>query len=159
MLPNDKPELLTMSIQMNIPYRWKAGRYVSAFLREIRDNAKIWANKCPQCGRVLLPPRIACGRCNVRTGDWIEMSDRGTVVSYMVNRQSFLDPTTGHPRPVPNTVGTIQLDGAPAVILHFLEEKDPQKLHLGMRVQAVFKPREERIGHILDILHFKTISD
>jgi uncharacterized OB-fold protein len=46
-------------------------------------------------------------------------------------------------------------------ILHLLEEvePDPVKIHIGMKVQAVWKPKEERQGAITDIKYFRPISE
>ena len=64
----------------------------------------------------------------------------------------------------PEMPAVIMLDGASALsessvimggIMHKLGEVDPQKVHIGMRVQAVWKPESEREGSITDILYFK----
>jgi uncharacterized OB-fold protein len=44
-------------------------------------------------------------------------------------------------------------------IMHLLGEVDPQKVKIGMRVQAVWKPPKEREGAITDILYFKPIEE
>lgn len=152
------PEHITMRTQMRIPYAYSAGLYIGRFLEELRDNEKIYANKCPKCGRLLLPPRIMCGRCSVRMGEWIEQGHKGTLVSFGVTIEPQVDVTTGENKKVPFTTAGIQLDGG-AAILHFLEETDASKLRLGMRVEAVFKPRKERQGLITDILHFKVVEE
>ena len=51
---------------------------------------------------------------------------------------------------------TILLDGG-VYLVHKLEEKDPEKLKAGMRVQAVWK-EEERGQGLNDILYFRTIE-
>ncbi|MFQ5925699.1 MAG: Zn-ribbon domain-containing OB-fold protein [Dehalococcoidia bacterium] len=152
-------ELLILPITYDVPYRWSAGEHVGRFLEELRDNARIYCNLCPKCGRAQVPPRPVCDRCHVRRGEWVELGHKGTVLTFVVVQQSFWDPTYGIMRPVPYTIGTIQLDGPPSSFTHLLEETDPEKLRIGMRVQAVFKPKEERRGHISDILHFKTIEE
>jgi uncharacterized OB-fold protein len=43
--------------------------------------------------------------------------------------------------------------------MHMLGEIDPKKVKIGMRVQAVWKPAEERQGSINDILYFKPIKE
>lgn len=159
MTQQTEQQYMVLPIELNIPYRWSAGIYVGRFFRELRDNASIYANKCPQCGRYLVPPRIVCGRCHVEMGDWVKVGPRGTLLAYTVCEQAFLDPGTGKPREVPYTAGCIQLDGAPVTITHFLKETNPEKLHISMRVQAVFRPRGERRGFITDILHFVTIEE
>jgi uncharacterized OB-fold protein len=41
--------------------------------------------------------------------------------------------------------------------MHLLGEVDPQQVEIGMKVQAVWKPAEEREGSILDIKYFKPV--
>lgn len=147
--------------EMNIPYNWGAGDFVGKALEELRDNGKIYANQCPQCGRFQLPPRMVCGRCHVEMEGfekWVEVGPQGTVLLFTVTVKSFLEPETGKPREVPYTVATIQLDGAPVAFEHFLEETDPEKIKVGMRVEALLKPKEQRKGDLRDILYFKTLK-
>jgi uncharacterized OB-fold protein len=147
--------------EMNIPYNWGAGAFVGKALEELRDNGTIYANQCPQCGRFHLPPRMVCGRCHVEMEGfekWVKVGPQGTVLLFTVTVRPFLEPETGKPRKVPYTVGTIQLDGAPVAFEHLLKETDPEKITVGMRVEAVFKPKEQRTGDLRDILHFKTLN-
>jgi uncharacterized OB-fold protein len=67
-------------------------------------------------------------------------------------------PNTGKMLEVPYSIGIILLDGAPVTLQHRLAESNTEKLKPGMRVEAVFKPKEQRLGDIFDIIHFKTIS-
>jgi uncharacterized OB-fold protein len=50
-------------------------------------------------------------------------------------------------------VGLVRLDGADTVLMHFLvDAADPE---IGMRVEAVLKPKSRRIGSILDVEGFR----
>ena len=117
-------------------------------------------SKCPECGRLQLPPAPACGRCHVGLGqDWLELSHKGTVISYSFVVDPMYDAGIGDMRPVPYTIAAIVLDGGPdAAFFHRLEEQDPEKVEVGLRVEAVFRPPEERNGTIEDIIHFRTIE-
>jgi len=59
----------------------------------------------------------------------------------------------------PQLPAVIEIDGASSGmgIMHMLGEVDPQEIEIGMRVQAVWKPAEERVGSITDIAYFKPI--
>ena len=61
----------------------------------------------------------------------------------------------------PEIPAVIEIDGASPLhgIMHLLGEVDPQSVHIGMRVQAVWKPPEERSGSITDILYFKPMEE
>lgn len=142
---------------MSIPCRLSTGPYMGRFLREIKENKRFVGNKCPECGRTMLPPRIVCALCHVEAEEWVVLSDKGSVVSFDVVFIPTINPMTGKMREVPYATGNVLLDGGDATIWHFLEEKDPAKVRIGMRVQAVFR-EEGRIGAITDILHFKTVE-
>jgi hypothetical protein len=43
--------------------------------------------------------------------------------------------------------------------MHMLGEVDPDTLEVGMRVQAVWKPTEQRVGAITDIAYFKPLVE
>nr|HID59432.1 Zn-ribbon domain-containing OB-fold protein [Desulfobacterales bacterium] len=152
-------EQVKISIRVEIPYLWTAGKYLARLYNEIKENERFVANKCPKCGRILFPPRIVCGRCHVRASDeWIELGPRGTVKDYTIVYYSMKDPSTGKPRPEPYPHAVIVLDGG-GLIQHYLEETDPEKLRVGMRVEPVFKPKSERVGHPTDIRYFRTVEE
>lgn len=152
-------ELISLSAVYNVPYHWSTGQHLGRFYQELRDNATIYGNLCPKCGYCIVPPRTLCSRCYVRMGKWIQLGPKGTVLAFGVVEQSFWDPHEGKMRPVPYTHSYIQLDGPPgAAFSHILEETNPEKLKVGMRVYAVFKPREQRVGHLTDIAHFRTVE-
>jgi uncharacterized OB-fold protein len=54
----------------------------------------------------------------------------------------------------------ISIDGASPHhgFMHYFDEIDPKDLHIGMKVQAVWKNEKDRIGSITDIKYFKPIS-
>ena len=157
---NQIEELPFVSVHYNTPYHWSTGQYMGRFYQELRDTGIIYANQCSECSYCLVPPRILCPRCHIRMGKWIEMGPKGRLLAYGVVEEAFWDPHEGKMREVPYTHAYFQLDGPPAgAFSHMLEETDPKKIKIGMRVEAVFKPPEERIGHLRDILHFRTIED
>lgn len=151
-------ELLEIVIPLDLWYRWSAGPHLGAFLRALKE-CRIIANRCPSCARLQLPPAPICGRCHIHMGeDWVELSPKGTVISFSFVVDPMYDAGIGDMRPVPYTIAAIVLDGGPDVaFFHRLEEKDPEKVKVGMRVEAVFRPLEERTGSMEDIVHFRTI--
>lgn len=154
---SDEP--LEIVIPMDLRFKWSAGPHLGHFLRGLREG-NIVANRCPECGRLQLPPTPVCGRCHVAMGaDWVPLSTKGTVISYSFVVDPMYDAGIGDMRPVPYTIAAIVLDGGPDVaFFHRLEEKDPEKVRVGMRVEAVFRPPGERQGLMEDIIHFRTID-
>jgi uncharacterized OB-fold protein len=107
---------------------------------------------CPLCNRVYVPARSICRDCFKQLDEWVEVSDKGTVLTYATDYETKSIQPTG----APIVYGIIQLDGADTGFVHMLGEVDPEHLRVGMRVQAVFK--KEREGSILDIKYFKPIA-
>jgi len=127
--------------------------------KELRDNKKLVTNRCSTCKELLWPPRMACGKCKVKAGeDWVEMSDKGTVKQYTYLVYPLWDPHLGKRWTNPYPTATILLDGG-VYLVHRLEEKDPEKLKAGMRVQAVWREEGRGLGLDNDILYFRTIEE
>lgn len=132
-------------------YNHYAGQAGSRFLLELRDNKRIMGAKCPNCSRVYVPPRSCCYVCFQPMVDWVEVHDEGTLVTFTITYER----EPAYPRKVPFAYGVIKLDGADTNIVHIIDEVNPHNLKIGMRLKAVFK--EERVGSIMDIKHFKPI--
>jgi hypothetical protein len=137
--------------QIYIPNTYAAGAVGSQFLIALRDKKKIMGMRCPTCNRVYVPARSVCKDCFGQLDEWVEVSDKGTLLTYTVCPYS----TRVQPVEPPIVYGIIQLDGADTGIVHMLGEVDLEQLRIGMRVQAVFK--EKREASILDIKYFKPL--
>ena len=156
-MTTQEEEILIMPGAWNLPFRHTAGRFASRFFRELRDSQKIYGVRCPQCRRVLLPPRPMCERCFASIDEWVEVGHQGTLEAYTICYVPFL----GLPPP-PVGMVVVKLDGADTCLQHILsgvDLSDPDKarevVKIGMRVEAVW--REQRRGEILDIQYFKPI--
>lgn len=139
--------------QIYIPNTYSAGAVGSRFLIELRDNARIMGTRCSKCNRVYVPARSICKDCFGQLKEWVEVSDKGTVLTYA------MDPVAKSTQPIPTPIiyGIIQLDGSDTGFVHMLGEAEPEEIRVGMRVQAVFKPKEQRTASILDIKYFKPL--
>jgi uncharacterized OB-fold protein len=144
--------------EMQQPFKWAAGAYGSKFLTEIRDKKKFVGIKCPKCGKVYVPLRRVCGPCFQELTELVPLSDEGEILTYTVVSFGFVDPSTGKQKPVPYGYAAIQLDGADTVLLHFVDETDPEKIKVGDRVRAVFEDDDKRSGSLMDISHFTLID-
>jgi uncharacterized OB-fold protein len=99
-----------------------------------------------------VPPRKFCERCFRPTDRWTEVAPVGTVETFSICHVRWdmqpLDP--------PELPAVIRLDGASSGgFLHVLGEVDPDEAAIGMAVEAVFLPPEQRTGSILDIAYFR----
>lgn len=153
-------QYLRVELPTDIAYRYSAGPYLGKFFVELRDHGKIYSNKCPACPMVFTPPRVVCPRCHIRLAqwpDWQQSGPEGTILTFSVIKTPFRDPATARPKKVPYAVAGLRLDNG-GMIEHFLEECDEKKIRIGMRVTAILKPLEQRLGSMLDIAFFRIIS-
>jgi len=141
---------VTIDGRIDVEYHWSAGVAGSRFFTELRDNGKIMGTKCPECERVLVPPRIFCEECFVDTDEWVEVSKQGEVLTFA---ESYFG-LQGQRLEEPWYIGIIKLDGADGGLFHRLVP-DAGPIEIGGRVEAVLA--DERKGHILDIEHFRTV--
>jgi uncharacterized OB-fold protein len=140
----------------NAKYAWSAGIAYGRFLDELK-NGRLIGRRCRKCERIIVPPRMFCEQCFVATDEWVFVKDTGTINTYSL---SYLDADANRIKD-PILVAVIDLDGAsPGIgILHKLGNVDPEKIHVGMNVRAVWKPPEEREGAITDILYWEPIKE
>jgi len=139
----------------NAQYAWDAGVAIGRYLRELKAGRLI-GRSCPNCNRILIPPRMVCESCFRPTDKWVSLEDTGTVLTFsrcyvtwdMVKLED------------PEIPAVIEIDGAsPGMgIMHVLGEVDPDAVEIGMRVQAVWKPPTERTGSVTDIAYFRPLE-
>jgi uncharacterized OB-fold protein len=133
-------------------YAWDTGVAVSRYLRGLKQG-KILARQCRQCRRVLVPPRMFCEQDFRPTDRWVEVQDTGRVNTFSICYVRWdMEPLT-----IPEIPAVIEIDGASPGIgfMHKLGEVDLDRVHVGMEVEAVWKPAEDREGSILDIRYFR----
>jgi len=146
----------TEKIRPKVKFAWSAGIAIGKFLEELK-NGKIIASTCSKCGRIMVPPRIYCENCFKPTDGWKYVKNTGTINTYSV---SYLAADASRLKE-PIIVAIIDLDGASESmgIIHKLGEVNKEEVKFGMKVKAVWKPKEERIGAITDIKYFKPIRE
>lgn len=154
----DSVESLVHHSKIKVPYTWSVGETGSKFLRALRDDKKILANKCPDTGKVFCPPKLNSPTTLKPITEWLELKGTGVVQTFTRRHYKSLAVADG----LPDIYALILLDGASQALPHFLGEVDFKNVKIGMRVEAVFHdvPGAEkggRAGHILDIKYFKPV--
>lgn len=140
--------------EIPITSRYTVGLAGERFFREIKDNARFLGTRCQGCGITYVPPRLYCERCFAKLDDWVEVKPTGTVHTYTVLHLAL----DGSPLEEPEILAFIVLDGSDGGLVHRLGEVAPDEVEIGMRVEAVFKPKAERKGSMLDIEYFRPIG-
>jgi uncharacterized protein len=143
--------------QVELKYSWSAGKAISRFLTGLRDG-ELWGRRCTGCERTMIPPRMYCELCFRPTDEWVRLQDAGRVVTYSVSYVNA-DASRRREGEEPIVVAVVEIEGASPMMgmLHLLGEVSLEGLAVGMRVEAVWKPKGERRGAITDIVYFRPI--
>lgn len=139
---------------VKLSYDYAASPEESAFFRGLADG-KILGQRCPTCQKVYVPPRGACPVDGVPTTTVVEVPDTGIVTTFCVVNVPFL----GQKITPPYVSAYMLLDGADIAFLHLLLGVDPADVRMGMRVKAVWKPRDEWGTTIENISHFEPTGE
>jgi len=144
---------VTPMVPLTFTYNYRVGAYLERYLTGLSER-KIWGVRCPECKRVLLPPRSACGRCSTRPQEWVEVKPFGTLENFTV---AHVDIEKGEVRdlPAPRVLGLIRLEGADSLLLARIEGIKPENCRAGLRLRAVWKEKPE--GNVHDLDHFEPL--
>ncbi|WP_232678779.1 Zn-ribbon domain-containing OB-fold protein [Nocardioides sp. R-C-SC26] len=134
---------------VSLDYIYAASPEESAFYRGL-EQGRIVGQRCPTCGKVYVPPRSACPSDGTPTTEEIELSQTGTVTTFCIVNVPFL----GQKITPPYVSAYVLLDGADIAFLHLILDCPADEVRMGMRVKAVWKPREEWGTTIENISHF-----
>jgi uncharacterized protein len=144
--------LLTTPIKLSYDHTVSPGE--SSYLRALADGRLI-GQRCPACGKVYLPPRGACPVDGVPTAAEVELPDTGIVTTFCVVNVPF----TGQQVPVPYVAASVLIDGADIAFQHLILGCQPDEVRMGMRVRAVWKPREEWETSMRNIEYFEPTGE
>jgi uncharacterized protein len=144
--------MITTPIQLS--YDHTVSPPEDSYLRALAEG-RLVGQRCPACGKVYLPPRGACPVDGVPTRDEIELPDTGTVTTFCVVNVPF----HGQKFPCPYVAASVLIDGADIAIQHLILGCPPEEVRMGMRVRAIWRPREEWAigGHNID--HFEPTGE
>jgi uncharacterized OB-fold protein len=144
--------MITTPIELSYEHTASAGE--SAFLRGLAEG-RLLGQRCPACGKVYLPPRAACPADGVPTATEVQVADTGTVTTFCVVSVPF----RGQRVAPPYVAAAVLLDGADIAIQHLILGCEPSAVRMGMRVSAVWKPREEWGLTLENIDHFQPTGE
>jgi len=142
----------------DLRYAWDNGFALTTYLEGLK-RGKITASQCPDCGRMMVPPRSFCELCNLQpVSDYFDIQDTGTVQSYTLSHVDW--DSSPLPKGQVKIYAIVALDGASEEmgIVHWLKDVKPKDVHIGMRVKAEWKAEKDREGSVLDIKHFRPLK-
>jgi uncharacterized protein len=139
---------------ISLDYLYAASPEESAFFRGLAEG-RILGQRCPACHKVYVPPRSACPVDGVPTTDEVQLSDKGTVTTFCIVNVPFL----GQKITPPYVSAYVLLDGADIALQHLILDIPAEEVRMGLRVGAVWKPREEWGTTIENISHFRPTGE
>ncbi len=139
---------------VSLDYVYAASPEESTFYRGLHEG-RILGQRCPTCEKVYVPPRSACPTDGTPTEGEIELSGIGTITTFCIVNVPFL----GQKITPPYVSAYVLLDGADIAVLHLILGVPADEVRMGMRVQAVWKPRDEWTYSLENIDHFAPTGD
>ena len=143
-----------MTTPVRLHYEHTASPGESEFLRGLASG-RLLGQRCPACGKVYIPPRAACPTDGVPTTGEVELPDTGTVTTFCVVNVPF----RGQRVPTPYVAAAIVLDGADIPFQHLILGCEPGEVRMGMRVTAVWRPRDQWGTTVENIDHFRPTGE
>ncbi|MEU4423163.1 OB-fold domain-containing protein [Actinoplanes sp. NPDC024001] len=149
--PGEPVTIMTTPIRLH--YRHTTSDEEDRYLRALAEGRLI-GQRCPVCRKVYVPPRV-CPADGVAPDEVVEVADRGTVTTFCVVNVPFagqrLDP--------PYAVAQVLLDGADIPIQHLILGVAADRVRMGLRVAAVWRPREQWSTTPENIAHFEATGE
>ncbi len=152
--PLGQDDVTSVITPVSLDYLYAASPEESAFYRGLAEG-RLLGQRCPECHKVYIPPRSACPSDGNPTTDEVELPDKGTITTFCIVNVPFM----GQKITPPYVSAYILLDGADIAFLHLILDIPAEEVRMGMRVEAVWKPREEWSTTIENISHFRPTGE
>ncbi len=151
---DDREPVKILVVPEAIEIQHSASHEESAYLRALAEG-KIIGARTGKDGKVYFPPHGADPATGKPTTEFVELPDKGTVTTFAIINIPF----AGQRIKPPYVAAYVLLDGADIPFLHLVTEIDASEVRMGMRVEAVWKPREEWGLGIDNIDHFRPTGE
>lgn len=133
-----------------LEYRFTAGQATSRFLKGIAQK-RIIGERSAVSGKVYVPPRGSDPVAGVPTDEQVEVSDNGTVTGFCIVNLQFY----GQEMEIPYVCAHVLLDGADMPWFGLIQEVAYDRVHVGMRVEAVWADDEDLAPTMESIRYFR----
>lgn len=139
---DDRDPVTMLVCPSSIEIQHSASLPESAYLRALREGRLLGGRTVEadgSRGATYFPPREADPISGKTMTEFVELPDTGTVTTFAIINIPF----PGQRIKPPYVAAYVLLDGADIPFLHLVTEIDADAVRMGMRVQAVWKPREQ----------------
>jgi uncharacterized OB-fold protein len=151
---SDQDPVTMIVTPISLTIQHTASHEESAYLRAIAEG-KLLGAKTGEKGKVYFPPHGADPATGLPTTDFVELPDKGTVTTFAIINIPF----QGQRIKPPYVAAYVLLDGADIPFLHLVADVDAHDVRMGMRVEAVWKPRDEWGFGIDNIEYFRPTGE
>ncbi|MBF6062344.1 OB-fold domain-containing protein [Nocardia terpenica] len=139
---------------IDLRYKHTASPQESGYLKALAEGRLI-GGRADAESKVYFPPRGADPIDGRPTDDIVDLPDTGIITTFCIVNVPFL----GQKIKPPFVAAYILLDGADIPVLHRVLGCDPAQVRMGMRVKAVWKPREEWGYTLENVDHFEPTGE
>jgi uncharacterized OB-fold protein len=153
-MPEAQEPVTYIKTPIAIHYDYSIGAGPSTFMRAIREG-RILGARCPDTGKVYVPPRLSSVETASPMSELVELPDRGVIYTYCIVNIKFYDQVLE----IPYAYAYIVLDGADSAIMHLIQECPVEEIRPGMRVEAVWKDPSEWTESMENIRYFKPTGE
>ncbi|MGW0248193.1 Zn-ribbon domain-containing OB-fold protein [Nocardia goodfellowii] len=147
---DDREPITQIVTPVDLHYSHNASPQETVYLRGLAEG-KLLGARSGDGDKVYFPPRGANPTNGLPTNDYVELSDHGTVTTFCIVNVPFL----GQRIKPPYVAAYVLLDGADIPVLHLVLGCEASEVRMGMRVKAVWKPREEWGFGLSNVDHFE----
>ena len=152
---SEQQDVITgIEVPIYLQYNFTAGAAAARFLTQVKRGV-LTGQRCPSCQQVYVPPRGSCAACGCATEEEVQLSDKATVQSFTI----VTIPIPNNPIQPPYIIANLVADGANISFLHLISECVNEEVHIGQRVQALWKPEEEWDYAMDNIRYFRPIDE
>ena len=151
---DDREPVTVQVVPTSIEIQHTASLPESVFLRGLEEG-KLLGARTGQNGKVYFPPKEADPATGLELDNYVELPDTGTVTTFAIINIPF----AGQRIKPPYVAAYVLLDGADIAFLHLIQEIDATEVRMGMRVEAVWKPRDEWGLGIDNIEYFRPTGE
>ena len=151
---DDRDPVSMLVVPTSISIAHTASAPESIYLRALQQGTLLGA-RSGDAGKVYFPPREADPATGKELDQFVELPDTGTVTTFAIINIPF----AGQKIKPPYVAAYILLEGADIPFLHLVTGIDAADVRMGMRVKAVWKPREEWGLGIDNIEHFQPTGE
>ncbi|MGH8976597.1 MAG: Zn-ribbon domain-containing OB-fold protein [Acidimicrobiia bacterium] len=140
----EDPETVQFMSQMTaVEYKLPETSALARRISEAIAEGRVIGHRCPECGKVYVPPRGYCPLCSVPTGeaDLVDIEPRGTITTF-----SVITPLQyqGQEEKDDYVQATILLDGSHSTLGMQRVDGPIADVHTGLRVEAIWRDASER---------------